>query len=101
MAQNNPDARAPSYAPPPDPGATVLRFGRHAGRTLRYLAQNHPGYLAWLIETVKKGGIRPALEEYARTPEAAKALAAVKRRKARKAGQGIRRANPVDAWADR
>lgn len=100
MAQNNPDARAHSYAPPADPGATVLRFGKHAGRTLRYLAQHEPGYLAWLLKEVT-GGIRPALEEYAGTPEAATAIATVRRRKARKAGNGIRPANPIDAWADR
>ena len=29
---------------------TNLTFGKHKGRSIEYMIENHPGYMAWVVE---------------------------------------------------
>lgn len=44
-----------SAPPPPPPGLQVrMPFGKHKGRTLLWIAENHLDYLEWCLDTIEK-----------------------------------------------
>ena len=47
--------------------AIEIKFGRHRGRTLAYLADAHPDYLAWLVKNVNNAFIKQAAQVVAAT----------------------------------
>jgi len=42
----------------------TINFGKHKGRTIRYLIDNYTSYIAWLLENTRKFDLSPEADEY-------------------------------------
>lgn len=97
MENNNPDARAGAYSPDDDPGACRVPFGKHAGKSLRQLLTEAPGYFRWLRKNAYSPRLKEAIGKFAESQEARNVM---KRAQARKRW-GRSSASTVDDWAMR
>ena len=99
MGNNNPDAPAGAYRQPDDPGAVRVPFGKHAGKTLRRLLVEAPGYYRWLRKSAYSPRLKEAIGKYSETEEARKAMRGSRGGRSRKSGTVTRKA--LDGWAMR
>ena len=42
----------------------TINFGRHKGKTIRHLIDNHLGYVTWLLENTTKFDLTPKADDY-------------------------------------